>query len=87
MKKNIVSVALAVCMIGTTVPVAAADFSDVPAVENNSEFSDGNATDTCDSYTDVNFIKLRKVKMVKQNQWMENCIQLKYLTNTLVVPM
>ena len=54
MKKNIVSVALAVCMIGTTVPVAAADFSDVPAVENNSEFSDGNATDTCDSYTDVN---------------------------------
>ena len=54
MKKNIVSVALAVCMIGTTVPVAAADFSDVPSVENNSEFSDGNATDTYDSYTDVN---------------------------------
>ena len=53
MKKNIVSVALAVCMIGTTVPVAAADFTDVPAVENNSEFSDGNATDTCDSYADV----------------------------------
>ena len=53
MKKNIVSVALAVCMIGTTVPVTAAEFSDVPAVENNSEFSDGNATDTCDSYTDV----------------------------------
>ena len=53
MKKNIVSVALAVCMIGTTVPVTAAEFSDVPAVENNSEFSDGNATDTCDSYADV----------------------------------
>ena len=53
MKKNIVSVALAVCMIGTTVPVTAADFTDVPAVENNSEFSDGNATDTCDSYADV----------------------------------
>ena len=40
MRKNIVSIALAVCMIGTTVPVAAADFTDVPAVENNSEFSD-----------------------------------------------
>ena len=53
MKKNIVSVALAVCMIGTTVPVTAAEFSDAPAVENNSEFSDGNATDTCDSYADV----------------------------------
>ena len=53
MKKNMVSIALAVCMIGTTVPVTAADFTDVPAVENNSEFSDGNATDTCDSYADV----------------------------------
>ena len=53
MRKNIVSIALAVCMIGTTVPVAAADFTDVPAVENDSEFSDGNATDTCDSYADV----------------------------------
>ena len=53
MKKNMVSIALAVCMIGTTVPVTAADFTDVPVVENNSEFSDGNATDTCDSYADV----------------------------------
>ena len=53
MRKNIVSIALAVCMIGTTVPVAAADFTDVPAVENNSEFSDGNATDTYDDYVDV----------------------------------
>ena len=32
MKKNMVSIALAVCMIGTTVPVTAADFTDVPAV-------------------------------------------------------
>ena len=53
MRKNIDSIALAVCMIGTTVPVAAADFTDVPAVENNSEFSDGNATDTYDDYVDV----------------------------------